>query len=93
MCKCILFPLQVVVLYCLVHSVLPEMLLIQYPEKYMADFRQTNVNHTPWNRYENFTFWSQKVKGQGHRGFVEFCKEHCVGGVIKYSMLLEFLVL
>jgi len=51
-------------LFCLsVHS---EILLTQYLEKYLTYLHQTDINDALRDKDERFTFWGQKVNGQGH---------------------------
>jgi len=52
-----------------VHSTVhpKTLLLIWYIEiKVLDGFRQAYINDALWDRDECFTFWGQKVKGQGH---------------------------
>ena len=46
----------------------PETLLTQRLAEYVMHFHRTYVNDALWNRDERFTFWGQKVEGQGHGG-------------------------
>jgi len=41
------------------------MLLMQYLENYWTYFHQTFSVGALWDKDEVFTFWGQKVKGQG----------------------------
>jgi len=48
-------------------SVRPFLMLFQeYLCHALTDFHQTFASSASWDRDEVFSFWDQKVKGQGH---------------------------
>jgi len=56
---------RVYVCPCVTHKAL---LTQRYLQKYLTDFHRTYINNALWDRDESVTFWSEKVKGQGHGG-------------------------